>query len=102
MCGIADDDFNIDMAHTSEEKDEAVKAKASKTWRTLRLAARMKLNLLDKIEDGKNLRVLFEEPPSETPAQPPDEAAESTANGTQEEAKEQSTPVQSAPLTEQG
>ena len=102
MRGITDDDFNIEMAQTSEEKDEAVKAKASKTWRTLRLAARTKLNLLDKIEDGKNLRVLFEEPPSETPAQPPDGAAESTTNGMQEEVEEQSASIPSAPLTEQG
>lgn len=102
MRGIADDEFNIDMSQTVEEKEEAVKAKASKTWRTLRLAARTKLNLLDKIDDGKNLRVLFEEPPSETPAQLPDGAAESTANGTQEEVKEQGVPIQSAPATEQG
>lgn len=102
MRGIADDEFNIDMSQTVDEKEEAVKAKASKTWRTLRLAARTKLNLLDKIDDGKNLKVLFEEPPSESPAQPPDSAGESTANGTQEEVKEQGVPIQSAPVTEQG
>ena len=60
MRGIADDEFNIDMAQNTEEKEEAIKAKVSKTWRTLRLASRNKLNLFDKIDDGKNLKILFE------------------------------------------
>jgi len=51
------------MAQNPEEKEEAIKAKASKTWRTLRLASRSKLNLFDKIDDGKNLKILFETPP---------------------------------------
>jgi THO complex subunit 1 len=60
------DDFDIDMAKTKEEKDDAIRAKASKVWRTLRLACRTKLSQFDKIEDGKNIRVLFEIPqPSE-------------------------------------
>ncbi|KKZ63072.1 hypothetical protein EMCG_02573 [[Emmonsia] crescens] len=63
MRGIADDEFNIDMTQSREEKDEAIKAKASKTWRTLRLSSRSKLALFDKIEDGNNLKVLFEAPP---------------------------------------
>jgi THO complex subunit 1 len=69
MRGIADDDFNIGMAQTSEEKDEFIKAKASKTWRTLRLATRTKLGLLDKIDDGKSLKALFDVPAPEPPAQ---------------------------------
>ncbi|OAX85595.1 hypothetical protein ACJ72_00009 [Emergomyces africanus] len=64
MRGIADDDFNIDMTQSREEKDEAIKAKASKTWRTLRLSSRSKLALFDKIEDGNNLKVLFEVSPA--------------------------------------
>ncbi|EGE84897.1 nuclear matrix protein [Blastomyces gilchristii SLH14081] len=64
MRGIADDEFNIDMAQSREEKDEATKARASKTWRTLRLSSRSKLALFDKIEDGNNLKVLFEPPPA--------------------------------------
>ncbi|OJD18116.1 hypothetical protein AJ78_01834 [Emergomyces pasteurianus Ep9510] len=63
MRGIADDSFNIEMTQSREEKDEAMKAKASKTWRTLRLSSRSKLALFDKIEDGNNLKVLFEAPP---------------------------------------
>jgi THO complex subunit 1 len=68
MMGIVDDDFDIEMAKTKEEKDDATRAKASKVWRTLRLAARSKLHLFDKIEDGNNIKVLFESP------QPPEEA----------------------------
>ncbi|KAL1953543.1 hypothetical protein VTO42DRAFT_2620 [Malbranchea cinnamomea] len=85
MPGILDDEFNIDMAQTSEEKEESMKAKASKMWRTLRLAARTKLHLLDKIEDGKNLKVLFEGPASQTPAQPHMSADNTTKNRTSDE-----------------
>lgn len=66
MSGITDDDFNIDMAKDDEEKEQSIKAKASKTWRTLRIASRSKLSQLDKIEDGKNLKVLFEAAPAPT------------------------------------
>ncbi|DAA72857.1 TPA_exp: Uncharacterized protein A8136_5387 [Trichophyton benhamiae CBS 112371] len=66
MSGITDDDFNIDMAKDDEEKEQSIKAKASKTWRTLRIASRSKLSQLDKIEDGKNLKVLFEATPAPT------------------------------------
>lgn len=65
MRGIADDEFNAEMAQSQEEKDEATRAKASKTWRTLRLASRNKLNLLDKIDDGNNLKILFAAPSEE-------------------------------------
>lgn len=58
--GIADDEFNIDTAQDGDEKEAAVNAKASKIWRTLRLASRNKLALFEKIDNGKNLDVLFE------------------------------------------
>ncbi|EEH45085.1 uncharacterized protein PADG_01235 [Paracoccidioides brasiliensis Pb18] len=64
LRGVADDEFNIDMAQSREEKDEAIKAKANKIWRTLRLSSRSKLALFDKIEDGNNIKVLFETPPA--------------------------------------
>jgi THO complex subunit 1 len=67
VAGIADDDFDIDMAKTKEEKENAMRAKTSKVWRTLRLASRTKFGQLDKIEDGKNIRALFEN------SQPPEE-----------------------------
>lgn len=57
---IADDDFEIEMARTDEEKRSATDARASKLWRTLRIASKSKLNLFDKIDDGNNLKALFE------------------------------------------
>ena len=62
MMGIMDDDLDIDMAQSKEDKESAVRAKASKTWRILRLSSREKLGEFDKIEDGKNLKALFEQP----------------------------------------
>ena len=52
------------MAKTDEDKQLATHARASKLWRTLRVASKSKLNLLDKIDDGNNLQALFE--PEET------------------------------------
>ena len=57
---IADDEFDIDMAKTDEEKVLATNARASKLWRTLRVASKSKLNLFDKIDDGNNLQALFQ------------------------------------------
>ena len=57
---IADDEFEIEMAKTDEEKRSATDARASKLWRTLRIASKTKLNRFDKIDDGGNLRALFE------------------------------------------
>jgi THO complex subunit 1 len=66
MMGIMDDELDIDTAQTKEDKENATRAKASKTWRILRLSAKSKLAAFDKIEDGKNLKLLFEVPqPSE-------------------------------------
>ncbi|KAI9933428.1 THO complex subunit 1 [Aspergillus wentii] len=75
MMGIMDDELDIDMAQTKEEKEDATRAKASKTWRILRLSSRSKLAAFEKIEDGKNLKILFETPqaPEGTP-----QAAEGT------------------------
>lgn len=64
--GIMDDELDMDTAQTKEDKENATRAKASKTWRVLRLSAKSKLAAFDKIEDGKNLKLLFEAPqPSE-------------------------------------
>jgi THO complex subunit 1 len=77
---IADDDFNIDTAQTSDEKEAAVNAKASKIWRTLRLASRNKLALFEKIDNGKNLEVLFESRDGlEEPAKVAEERVATTA-----------------------
>ena len=57
---IEDDEFDIEMAKTNEEKDLAKNARASKLWRILRVASKSKLNLFDKIDDGNNLQALFQ------------------------------------------
>ncbi|PYH47221.1 THO complex subunit THO1/HPR1 [Aspergillus saccharolyticus JOP 1030-1] len=59
MMSIMDDELDFDTAQTKEEKDYALRSKASKTWRILRLSAKSKLAAFDKIEDGKNLKILF-------------------------------------------
>jgi THO complex subunit 1 len=66
MMGIVDDDFDIDMAKDKDEKEAAERAKASKLWRTLRLASRSKLLEFEKIEDGKKINLLFETPAEES------------------------------------
>ena len=58
---LADDEFEIEMANNSEEREKAVEARASKLWRALRLASRNKLQLFDKIEDGNKLEPLFDQ-----------------------------------------
>lgn len=58
--GIMDDDMDIDMAQTKVEKEHALRAKSSKTWRILRLSAKSKLGTFQKLEDGKNVKVLFD------------------------------------------
>lgn len=60
------------MAKTDEAKQQATDARASKLWRTLRIASKSKLNLFDKIDDGNNLQALFQ--PEE------EESEEKTAN----------------------
>lgn len=47
------------MATTEEEKQLLANARASKLWRTLRIASKSKLNLFDRIDDGHNLQALF-------------------------------------------
>ncbi|WEW59375.1 hypothetical protein PRK78_004846 [Emydomyces testavorans] len=82
MKGIADDEFNIEMAQTSEEKEEAARAKASKTWRILRISLRNKLNRFDHIDDGKKLKYLFESPPnSEKPTTETENGVDSHGDG---------------------
>ena len=48
------------MGKTDEEKQQAIDARASKLWKTLRIASKSKLNLFDKIDDGNNLQALFQ------------------------------------------
>ena len=60
--GILDDEMDIDMAQTADDKEAALSAKSSKLWRILRLAAKTKMAVFDKIDDGNNLNILFEAP----------------------------------------
>ncbi|KAL8904332.1 MAG: hypothetical protein Q9207_003343 [Kuettlingeria erythrocarpa] len=67
---IIEDEFDMEMARTEEEKEEAATRKASKMWRALRLASKDRLNLFDKIEDGKDLGPLFDPPPKPSGEKP--------------------------------
>ncbi|KAJ5604986.1 hypothetical protein N7510_010140 [Penicillium lagena] len=100
MMSIMDDEMDIDMAQTKEEKDSAEQAKASKAWRILRLSAKAKLAAFEKVDDGKNLKILFESPPApDTTAQPGDDIAndseatpqaiESTVQGSSQPSQDQ-------------
>lgn len=89
---IKDDDFNLGMAQNEEEKEEHTKAKASKTWRTLRIASRSKLNLLDKIDDGKNIDILFEPPATDAAPAKPTAEAEGDADGSKDDGMKENIP----------
>ncbi|KAJ6015681.1 hypothetical protein N7540_010272 [Penicillium herquei] len=92
MMSIMDDDMDIEMGQTPDDREAAVRAKSSKTWRILRLTAKTKLSAFDKIEDGQKLQALFEEPtaPVDTP-QPTEEnedAEDAEENGEAENAED--------------
>jgi THO complex subunit 1 len=76
-------ELDLEMASTDEETKKLQDAKASKTWRALRLASKTKLSLFDKVDDGRNLRC-FVEPPSLVASNI--EGGEMTAEGGGEEA----------------
>lgn len=95
MMGIMDDEMDIDMAQSKEDKDIAIQSKASKTWRILRLSSRNKLAAFDKIDDGKNLKVLFETPSPAEGTSPPPQSSEKAAPPASASA-----PTQPAPTTE--
>lgn len=55
------------MAQTDELKKQTADARASKLWRTLRVASKSRLNMLDKIDDGQDLQALFDPSKDENP-----------------------------------
>ena len=63
QAAVQDDIFDIETARDDEAKDLATNARASKLWRTLRIASRTSgmLRRFDKIDDGNHLQALFEE-----------------------------------------
>ncbi|KAH8690927.1 putative THO complex subunit Tho1 [Talaromyces proteolyticus] len=91
MMAILDDEFDIDMAKEKDEKEAALRSKASKVWRTLRLSSRSKLAEFEKIEDGKKINLLFESAPEETkePESEPSEDAQKKADTDNEGPKEE-------------
>ena len=64
-AGIMDDELDIDMARSEDDKRTAAEAKTSKIWRTLRIASRSKFREFDKVDDGNNLDALFQTPTAE-------------------------------------
>ena len=81
---IADDDFDISTAQTDEQKQQATDARASKLWRTLRVASKSRLNLLDKIDDGNNLQALFDPTGSENHASTENDGGPTLSEDTKE------------------
>ncbi|KAF6221845.1 hypothetical protein HO133_001813 [Letharia lupina] len=77
---IAEDDFDIEMAKTGEEKQQATDARASKLWRTLRIASKSRLNLFDRIDDGNNLQALFQPEEEESKEQTEVDGTEQTSD----------------------
>lgn len=74
---IENDDFDIEMARDDESKAQAVEAKASKTWRALRIASSTKLVTFDKIERSEKIDEIFQEQPKiEEPVETGDEVEE--------------------------
>lgn len=68
------DDMDIDMARDEETKDAAIEAKASKSWRALRIASGTKLGAFDKIERSDKIDDIFrDEVKPEEPATNGDE-----------------------------
>jgi THO complex subunit 1 len=53
------DDMDIDMARDEEAKNAATEAKASKSWRALRIASGTKLCAFDKIERSDKIDDIF-------------------------------------------
>lgn len=74
---LAEDDFNLEMAKTDQEKEAALTAKESKTWRVLRIASQTRMKDLDKIEDTSDLEALFFGPMPPIEIQHPEDAAAS-------------------------
>ncbi|GAB7350632.1 hypothetical protein MBLNU459_g1195t1 [Dothideomycetes sp. NU459] len=57
--GMENDDLDLEMAMTDEEKQSLEAAKSSKTWRALRTATRFSLGLLDKVGPDSSLQEVW-------------------------------------------
>jgi THO complex subunit 1 len=59
---IAEDDFELGFGKSEKEKAQIIEAKASKTWRALRIGRRTRLAAFDRIDDWQNINAVFEDP----------------------------------------
>ncbi|KAI0526468.1 THO complex subunit 1 transcription elongation factor-domain-containing protein [Xylaria bambusicola] len=73
---IASDDLDLDFANSEKEKTQLLESKASKTWRALRIARRSRLAAFDKIDDWKNVDVIFQESVAEEEQQEGEDRAD--------------------------
>ena len=62
---ISDAKFDFDMAVTGEDRAQAEEVIAAQTWRAMRIAASMRIEAFDQIEDYKNVDSIFKEPAGE-------------------------------------
>jgi THO complex subunit 1 len=70
---ISNDDLEIEMPTNDETKAAAIESKASKQWRALRIAAKTKISMFEKITDPDNIDPIFGE------AEDPDAVVDETA-----------------------
>ncbi|KAI9839702.1 MAG: hypothetical protein M1838_004307 [Thelocarpon superellum] len=97
---IAEDEFDINMAKSEEEKEISTSAKASKTWRALRVASKSRLNLFDQVtEHGQNVKALFATDREDGEAPEPESGAdEAEAGGAPEDGSHEApTPSRTGP-----
>lgn len=66
---IETDDLDLDFAKNEKERSEILEAKASKTWRALRIARRSKLAAFDKVDDWQKVDAIFEDHSTPEPTQ---------------------------------
>ncbi|KAH7046035.1 THO complex, subunit THOC1 [Macrophomina phaseolina] len=103
--GIQGDELDLEMAMTDEDKHKLQQAKASKTWRALRIASKDRLSLFDKIDDGKQLQALFEPEGSDEAGKDEratTETAESRVDGSVAEAASQAQAQEEQRAEQQG
>lgn len=73
---IANDNLELEFAKTEKEKAQIIEAKASKTWRALRIASRTRISALDRIDDWQDISAVFEDPKQAKPAEEEEEVGE--------------------------
>lgn len=66
LKSTANDDLDLEMAQSQEETDNITRSKTSKSWRALRLSMKSRLSAFERVDDGKNMHLLFESPPKPT------------------------------------